>query len=364
MKIAFLMVTGGIVDRGAEVGTSMLAEDLVSLGHEVDYYQAGSGNKQYQIKKITLPLSPDARKSRSIIGKILERLYLDKKGVLTLLFSLKCLPHLLKGKYDILFPVDGIWEILACKLVKLVRGGKIVVSGKAGIGWTDADNLNLKPDVFVPISEPATAWAKKSFPKQKIQYIPEQIDTKVFHPTTKPVRINLKHPIILTIAAFTKYKRVDAVIKAVANLNQASLLLVGEGEEELKLKKLAEELLPHRHQFIKAGYKDLPSVYTAADVFTLASQSQEAFGRVLIEALACGLPVVTATDPLRESILGSVGIYTEPTDSVRFAKDLESAITHPRLPSAYRNQALQYDRLQIAKQYQTLFISLLKVKGT
>lgn len=361
LKIAILNYTIGRVERGGELGMQMLADDLSRLGHAVDVYQGKPLPKKPQYNQIIINTlaTPTSHKPRTTIPKILERLYIDKNGLLTLWFSLKALPQLLAGSYDIYFPVNGFWQIIVCKLAVILNAGKIVVSGKAGIGWTDHDNLRLHPDLFVPISRPAETWAKQLFPQTTITYIPEAIDTDTFHPKTKPAPTTLQHPIIMTVSAFSAYKRVDCVIRAVSRIPNASLLLVGHGEEESTLRQLAQSLLPGRHQFTTATYTQLPHLYTSADVFTLASESQEAFGRVLIEALASGLPVVTTDDPLRRSILGSVGIYTNPTNEQTYANSLTQAIKNPHKPSYFRHAALPYRRNIIAKQYDHAFKNIL-----
>lgn len=358
MKIAFLLISQGIVDRGAELGTRMLAEDLAKKGYHVTYFQGGV-KESGTYKIITIPIRSIADPTPiNLLSKLISRLYLDIRSLKILWFSLRSLPQLLKLKPDILFPVDGWWQIIICKLAQVINGGKIVVSGKAGIGYHDRDALRLKPDLFVPISKSAAIWANKINPRQKVIYIPEQIDTTVFNPNVPPAKTRLKRPIVLTIAAFTKYKRIDAVIHAVAMTENTSLLIVGSGEEEGNLHQLAGELLPGRHEFKKATYKELPSIYTAADVFVLASQSQEAFGRVLIEALACGLPVVTINDSVRKSIVGNVGIFVNPADTQKFAKAIERALKSPPSTNNVRSQALHYDRQRITKMYETAFKEL------
>ena len=362
MKIALLNYTIGIVERGGELGTQMLADDLSLLGHQVDVFQGQALKKKTNHNQIiiNLPSTPTSRKPKNFLGKILERLYFDKNGLLSLLFSFQSFPKLITTSYDIYFPVNGFWQILICKLAKLLNAGKIVVSGKSGIGWTDRHNLSLRPDLFVPISKKAQKWAKKIAPDINVQYIPEQIDHQKFNPSIKPKKLFLSHPIILTVAAFTKYKRIDAVIKAVSKLKSASLLIVGHGEEKESLTQLSHKLLKDRFKIITSTYQELSTIYTACDVFTLASEPQEAFGRVLIEAMACGLPIVTTDDPLRRSLLGKMAIYTDITNPDKYATALNKALKNKPQTSQLIKQTKQYDRQIIAKQYLKLFQQIIK----
>ena len=64
----------------------------------------------------------------------------------------------------------------------------------------------------------------------------------------------------------------------------------------------------------------------SCDVFTLVSESSEAFGLVYLEALACGLPVVATDDSLRRELIGDAGLFIKnPEDSRDYARALERA---------------------------------------
>lgn len=390
MKIAILLLSGGIIERGAEVGMTMLAEDLASLNYQVHLFQAGK-SKQQSFKKLTihqipLPILPLSHKPKSALGKLFERLYLDRRSLLSLLFVLKSIPTLVRTKPDIYFPVDGVWEILICKILIFFFGGKLVVSGKAGpgddtafqhsllkrlrwilnhkgakpqldAGWTDKDLLRLKPDAFVAISPKAATWAKSINPKPHIVTIGEAIDPNLLQFNSQPAEVLLKPPIVITVAAFTPYKRIDTVIKAVAQTSNLSLLVVGQGEAEESLVQLGQKLLKNRFQLMHANYDQLPTLYTASQAFCLLSQPQEAFGRVLLEAQAAGLPIVTTDDPIRCWIVGPTGLYVNPNEIDDVAKTLKTAVCKPR------NQGLsnvrRFERQTIARDYDHLFNQLM-----
>ncbi|OGV90382.1 hypothetical protein A3A66_00975 [Microgenomates group bacterium RIFCSPLOWO2_01_FULL_46_13] len=360
LSIAILNYTIGVVERGGEIGVRMMADDLARLGHQVDVYHAQALLRQpfFHSIVVNLPWLPSGNKPGGLLMKVLERLYLDANGWLSLMFMVKAFFQLWKKRYDIFFPVNGWWEILGVKIIARWRGGKVVVSGKSGIGWTDRDNLRLRPDIFVPISSVAANWARQLFPRQKVEYIPEQIDLTKFNPKVTPIKIPLKKPIILTVAAFNQYKRVDTVIRAVSKIPGVSLLLVGQGEGEEQLRELANELLPNRHLFYRSTYQELPSVYTACDVFTLASEPQEAFGRVLIEAQACGLPVVTTDDRLRRAIVGKRGIFIDPLSEEAYAAALEKALGRKKPDEEAQTWVVQFERQVVAKRYEKVFYDL------
>jgi glycosyltransferase involved in cell wall biosynthesis len=95
------------------------------------------------------------------------------------------------------------------------------------------------------------------------------------------------------------HKNVDVLIKAINILKSKSpdikCFIVGEGPEKEKLQKLAEDFnLSENINFFDffSDHKDLYSLMKSSKVFVLPS-TREGFGIVLVEANACGIPVVT-----------------------------------------------------------------------
>jgi glycosyltransferase involved in cell wall biosynthesis len=84
-------------------------------------------------------------------------------------------------------------------------------------------------------------------------------------------------------------------ISALGALPDTDLLIVGEGPERAALERLAaKENVSERVRFLgRIDQKRLPEIYNAMDALVLAS-SREGWANVLLEAMACGTPVVAS----------------------------------------------------------------------
>jgi L-malate glycosyltransferase len=102
--------------------------------------------------------------------------------------------------------------------------------------------------------------------------------------------------------------------------NYLRFVIVGDGPDMDKLKERVKES-DARSRIVFAGHRtDMPAVMNAFDIFVLPSDSEH-FGRVIIEAMACGKPVV-ATDAggVPEIVEGGVtGILVPPKDSIQLS---------------------------------------------
>lgn len=133
--------------------------------------------------------------------------------------------------------------------------------------------------------------------------------------------------VVLSVAAWNRYhKRIDYVVREVAAMSDRNvhLLLCGQREAETAgIEALAEELLPGRVHWRTLPQNEMPLAYAAADAFVLASLT-EAFGLVLIEAAARGVPVLAHQHPAAQFILESdlwLGDFSAPGSlSARLAK--------------------------------------------
>lgn len=361
MKIAFLNIYGGMVFRGAERSVDELARRLSKRGHDVTVFRAApQSNELYHVKAISnIPIvSTDV--SNNLLYRFLKKFYLDPYSLLVLYFSLRSLPKLWSERFDVLLPINGFWQILVCKIVQFFRGGKIGIFGYAGIGSDDYLSLKISPDIFFPMTHTASLWAKKVNPKVPLKVVPGGVDTKSINPDVKPMKISLKKPIILTIAALVPYKRVDLVIQAVAKLPAASLLLVGNGPLKEEIEELGKQLLGNRFQRIDASFTDLSSIYTAASLFTLPSihqgkslfksltgqETSEAFGIVYVEAMAANIPIVAPDDELRREIVGPAGIFVDCTDGEAYAEAMKKAL-NKNWDGVPRKQAMEFEWDQI-----------------
>ena len=97
--------------------------------------------------------------------------------------------------------------------------------------------------------------------------------------------------VVIVVARLIQWKRVDAVIRAIANQpTHVALLVVGDGPEEIRLQSLARDLgVTDRVRFV--GRQDPVPYLAAANVFVLPS-SIESFGLAYVEAMLMGLPCV------------------------------------------------------------------------
>ncbi len=358
MRIAVLSFYSGFVNRGVEVWVDNLARRLAKK-HEIVIFQTGpiKEKKNYQIKRIKVKNDwpKDFTKSWQ------RKLFLDYYSRLIFQFSLKALGKVKKDGFDLVLPLNGGWQTLLTKFFCLVWRKKIVVGGHSGIGWDDRFNLYCRPDVFVALSQRGFLWAKKVCPWVKIKRIPDGVDLKRFRKKGKRVSLGLQKPLILTVSAFQEYKRIDTVIRAVACLSKGSLLLIGSGDKKQEefIDNLGRKLLgKNRFLRLTVRHKEIPSYYRAGDLFTLVSESSEAFGIVYLEAMASGLPVVATDDSLRREIIGRAGLFIKnPEESQKYASVLEKALKM-NWQNKPRKQAEKFSWDKIAKKYEEVFLSL------
>ena len=119
----------------------------------------------------------------------------------------------------------------------------------------------------------------------------EQINEPWFAPEMPPV--------FLAAGRLTEAKGFEILIKAFAKIRKqrhVRLMILGEGAERYKLQSLIDEL-ELNEDVLLAGFKSNPVAYmNRASVFVLSSR-WEGFGNVLVEAMACGTPVISTDCP-------------------------------------------------------------------
>ncbi|MCX8114122.1 MAG: glycosyltransferase, partial [Burkholderiaceae bacterium] len=153
-------------------------------------------------------------------------------------------------------------------------------------------------------------------------------------------------PTLLSVGYLIERKGHHLVIEALARLPNFQLLIVGTGPERAALESLAASLgVSERVRFVGAvPQPELAAYYSAADVLVLAS-SREGWANVLLEAMACGTPVVATR------IWGTPEVVAAPVAgrlaAARTAASLADAIEdlYAQLPSRadVRHYAEQFD---------------------
>lgn len=176
--------------------------------------------------------------------------------------------------------------------------------------------------------------------------VPNGVDTTLFRPGIDgaPVRqargIGADEFVLLFVGALDRahhFRRVDLLIEAVRELGSVKvhLILVGDGDRAEDYRRLAAEIgVDKRVHFLgKIGHDQLPGVYAAADVVVLPSHIQESFGMILIEAMACGKPVVASDLPGVRTVVddGVDGLLVRPGCLEDLAEKLARLLSDPTI---------------------------------
>ncbi|MEA5624958.1 glycosyltransferase family 4 protein [Nostoc sp. UHCC 0251] len=165
------------------------------------------------------------------------------------------------------------------------------------------------------------ACAGNSLNPKMVQMMPCAIDGDKFTPGSKQPELVQKYgltgaKVLMTVARLWSgdiYKGVDVTIRALPQIAQVfpevKYLVIGRGDDQPRLAMLAKEL-GVSDRVVFAGFvatEELIEHYRLADAYIMPSQ--EGFGIVYLEAMACGVPVLSgdddgSADPLQDGKLG------------------------------------------------------------
>ncbi|MFD9318187.1 glycosyltransferase [Streptomyces sp. NPDC060053] len=209
-------------------------------------------------------------------------------------------------------------------------------------------------------------------PAPRIEVVPNGIDLARFRfdpDARRHTRRRLGLPdhayVVGGVGRLTAGKRFDVLIRALARLPADHwLLLVGGGPEENVLRRTAHEagvadrvLFTGERPCVPDGTPgpDLPSLASAMDLFVSPSP-EETFGLAVVEALACGLPVLYASCPAIEQLpAGATGARRVTGGTEAFVRALTEARARTPGPRTAAEAARHYDITRSAAQLMAVY---------
>ena len=171
-------------------------------------------------------------------------------------------------------------------------------------------------------------------------------------------RYDLKRDFVLFVGAISRRKNVATLLRAfaaVARKTDLDLVLVGRPSfgYEGEMAPLQELNIADRVRHIGFQSEDLPALYSAATVFAFPSL-YEGFGLPLLEAMACGTPVVASKTSSIPEVVGQAGLLVPPTDHEQLAEAIirvvEDRALRERLSRAGLERAREFTWERAARQ--------------
>ncbi|MBN1868977.1 MAG: glycosyltransferase family 4 protein [Candidatus Omnitrophica bacterium] len=208
--------------------------------------------------------------------------------------------------------------------------------------------------------------ALKNSPTQEIDVIHNGVDTDQFKPSSGD-HATLR---VLCISRLIQRKGIEYLMRAVARLPQGKvhLKIVGKGNQEKSLKRLASSLgIASNVEFKEyISHDRIHETYQDSDVFVLPSLN-EGMSNAVLEAMACGLPIVTTDTGGTSELLGGNGMIIAKKDAVSIAQALQKFLNDKalitKLGNRSRELALKMSWKNAAKSYYQTYRSITAAPG-
>lgn len=162
-------------------------------------------------------------------------------------------------------------------------------------------------------------------------------------------RYSLATPYLLYVGTLEQKKGTDTLLEAFAALAAHcphQLVLVGKQPHysEWITTLLTNHGLTHRVRFIPyIPEEDLPTLYTAAEIFVFPSR-HEGFGLPVLEAMACGAPVICSTAASLPEVAGEAALSVPPGERAALYGALRQLLHDPELRAQFRAKGLERAR--------------------
>lgn len=229
---------------------------------------------------------------------------------------------------------------------------------------------------------------RAGYPKHKVHMIPNSSDVGMFDvPESKGKAFREKydwlgdHPLIIYAGTFGQINKVGYLVRVAAEMQKINpevrFLIVGRGQEEKKIKSLAEELnVLNKNVFMpgKLPKEDMPALFSAADITTSLFMDLEEMwansANKFFDGLASGTPIAINYKGWQAEVLekNNAGIVLSPHNYHEAALELSERLSDPSwLKEAGQNARKlaveDYDRNLLAKKLEQVLINAVeKVK--
>jgi phosphatidylinositol alpha-mannosyltransferase len=274
-------------------------------------------------------------------------------------------------------PLDPILPLVAAKTMRTPKVGTFHTFRENNTLWEAFPGVFRdaaeKLDASIAVSHSADGLVKKYFPNLHSQIIPNGVNTKHFRPDVEPMplRQDPSEVVILFVGRMDPRKGAKYLFAALPYLEQAlpKYRVVVVGTSWMKKYYDAHIPLTLRHRVQFTGYaspEDLPRYYRGADIYTSPATGGESFGIVLLEAMACGTPIVASDiDGYRWVVNpGHEGLLVPPRSPRHLAEALISLAKDParrqQMGQAGRERAMQFDWARVTDQVEAVYRQVLK----
>ena len=325
MRIAFAIYS--LAAGGAERVASTMINHWVSAGEQVTLVTFDSVEKDFyridaKVKRIALGLTSESKNRREFVGNNLRRVK-----------SLRAFFR--NSEFDVVVSFIDRGNVLVL-LATLGLGVPVIVSErndprKHAVGSVTAGLRRLlypHARAVVVQTQGIGQWARRIVRKEAIYVIPNPI-SKQFLDSHGSNGTSAHHTVV-AMGRMEPQKGFDRLLMAFAKCAEKhpewTLRIVGEGTERPRLHALAVKLGLESRVRLDTITKEPEQVLRDSDLFVLSSR-YEGFPNVLLEAMACGLPVISFDCPsgAREMIRNGIdGVLVPPDDIEALAKAMDS----------------------------------------
>lgn len=328
MRILFALSGFHRYDRGAEVALLSVASELARTGDEVTVVGSGTerSDTPYTFRHLPAIGREKFEKFPALPGFRNETQWEDATFAARLAISGEA------GRYDATVTCGFPYANMALRRGRKAGAKHIFVTQNGDWpAFSDKSEYRLfSCDGLVCTNPSYYARNKKRWPAA---LIPNGIDLTRFGPDAAAGRamrerlgLPADKPVVLMVSAFIETKRVLDGMRAIAELDNAVLVVAGDGPLRGKGDALAAEILPDRYYRVSLPATEMPDLYRAADAF-LHMSINESFGNVFLEAWASGLPVVAEDSVLTRWILGDKQYLCDTTKRDELVATLRNALS-------------------------------------
>ena len=357
---------------GSGVVATELGLELAKRGHQIHFITYSqpvrlallNPNVHYhEVHVPEYPLFHYQPYELALSSKLVDMVKLYKIDVLHVHYAI---PHAYAGYMAKQMLAD---EGIRIPIVTTLHGTDITLVGNHPF-YKPAVNFSInKSDVVTSVSESLRADTYRLFDiKNEIVVIPNFIELNKEKaikniPCHRSLMALEDEMIITHISNFRKVKRIDDVVKIFFEIQKevpSKLMMVGEGPEKEIAERMCEELGIQKKVIFFGNSNEIDKILCFSDLFLLPSET-ESFGLAALEAMACGVPVISSNSGGLPEVNkdGFSGYLSNVGDVAKMSKDAITLLLDKELLKQFKSNALatakMFDIQEIVPMYEQVY---------